>query len=154
MVSTQNAHSAPTMVPTAPDSIPAQRAPKTEAPWREADEIRYRNYEALRQRLRDKEGRDLPERGALQRFAAYVDIPYKYVGHIEHKRKKIGRQIAAKLEAAFNLPPGWLDVDRAAGTLVMDEDAREFAETAMRLYLKDRPGVRAALMRYMETKLR
>jgi hypothetical protein len=142
----------PTLADDAAPTTPTPATPvgktATGTEWREADEIRYRNYQALRQRLREHEGDELVDRGSLMRFAEYVGLPYKYVGHIENRRKPIGRKSAEKLEKAFGLPPGWMDVDRAAGTLVMDDEARRFAELAMRLYLSDRTGVMTALMEY------
>jgi plasmid maintenance system antidote protein VapI len=116
-------------------------------------DIRYRNYLELRKRLREIERDEFPERGALTRFADKIGMPPRYVSHIHNKRKTIGHLIARRIEAAFDLPNGWLDVDHAAGSLIMDPAAREFSALAIRLYLRDPAGVRQALMRYMEARL-
>lgn len=148
-------------VSTAISPIPADSAAETDGDdlstqdnggitWRDIDEIRHANYLALRAKYRADEGPNLPDRGALQRFSDYVGVASRYVGHLERKKKRIGRKMANRFEEVFNLEPGWMDVDRRDATIPMDPDAREFAELAMRLYLHDRNGVKSALLRYME----
>lgn len=80
----------------------------------------------------------LPEHGSMQQFADYVGIQARYIGHIERKMKRIGRNVGVQLETVFGPDAGWLDVDWQNGTLAFDPDARDFAELAMRLSLKDR----------------
>jgi hypothetical protein len=115
--------------------------------------IRQRNYLELRKRHREEEGSSFPERGSMTRFATKVDLTPRYLSHIHNGRKQIGHAVARKMEAAFGLPNGWLDVDHASGSLTMDPAAREFSALAMRLYLNDPEGVKQALSRYMESKI-
>lgn len=123
--------------------------------WRAIDDIRHRNFMALRARFAqlDADHGNAGVPGEMKRFAEYAGLAPKYVGHLEHKRRPIGRGTCKALETAFNLPPGWMDIDRGEGVLVMDDDARAFAQLAMRLFLHDRDGVRHALMEYMERRM-
>lgn len=145
---------------SAPDDAGAEqpaakkkRVPPEYAKRMPIHDIRQRNYLALRARLREIENYAYSEHGSLARFAARCDISPHYLTHVNVLRKVIGSACAAKMEEGFGLPKGWMDVDHAAGAVVMDPQARDFAALAMRLYLRDPEGVRAALTDYMEKKL-
>ena len=56
-----------------------------------------RNFKAL-----------LKEVGNTKDFAKKVGIHLTYVSLITREKRKIGPVIAAKIETAFNKPPGWI----------------------------------------------
>jgi hypothetical protein len=122
---------------------------KSQIAWRESDDIRHKNFMVLRERFRQMEGPGMPDRGALQRFADFVEIDARYISNVERKLKRIGRRMAHTFEAKFELPAGWLDVDHGEGVIPVDPEAREFAQLAMTLYLENRSGVTNALLKYM-----
>ena len=134
-------------------ALKPKRKPQVMKPPRPVHDIRFKNYQALRAKFRADEPADCEDRGALVRFADYMKIESKYLSHIDHRRKPIGNNIAIKLEDKFGLTRGWLDIDHGDGTLVMDAETREFANLVMRLFLRDRDGVRSVVMGYMEQRL-
>lgn len=116
--------------------------------------IRQANYLTLRKQFRKQEDAEgIPERGELTRFGALVGISPRYLSHINTERKHIGHAMARKFELAFKLPHGWMDLDHLGGAIHMDSRAKEFGALAMRLYMEDPEGTRAALMGYMEEKM-
>ena len=116
--------------------------------------IRFANYEELRKRFRQMEDEQgIPERGELNRFGKLTGISAPYLSHINCRRKEIGHQTARQLEEAFNLEHGWMDTDHIGGAIPMDARAKDFGNLAMRLYMADPEGTRAALMEYMEKKI-
>lgn len=74
-------------------------------------QIRFNNFTELKNRFRLKEDAlGIPAYGELNRFGEFVGISAKYLSHLNARRKQIGHHGARKLESAFDLPVGWLDV--------------------------------------------
>jgi hypothetical protein len=103
--------------------------------------IRARNYLSLFEQFKNtliaESGRDY---GALDKFGKKVGITARYLTHINARRKRIGDESCRKIEAAFGLPSGWMDVshitDKSKGMPQDDKESR-FVATALKCFRAD-----------------
>lgn len=113
-----------------------------------------RNYAELMRRFRERGlDRGEPERGSLSRFGKHAGVSPRYLSHVNNGRKHLGDESCRKIEAAFGLPPGWMDHDHVVGAVPDSQPEREFLELALRLFRESPVDAQAALLRYMADRL-
>ncbi len=73
-------------------------------------EIRLLNLNNLLTKFQN-ERPELPNHGILTKFAEFTNQSPRYLSHIWNGRKNVGAALARKIESAFQLTEGWMDVE-------------------------------------------
>lgn len=112
------------------------------------NEIRMGNYKALINKFQARaDQRGLANHGLLKRFGEFSGLSPKYMSHINHNRKNIGGVIARKLEAAFDMPHGWLDNIHENETRGEFGDEQKFMQALLlRAYRANQVETKVALL--------
>jgi transcriptional regulator with XRE-family HTH domain len=96
--------------------------------------IRYENFmELLRRYQADRGGK---ERGMLLDFSQLVGVSSRQLSHLKCKNRPVGTATARRIEAACNLPLGWMDVLHTASEPSTDAE-RAFLDACLQAYRDD-----------------
>lgn len=92
-----------------------------------------------------------PERGMLRRFSERAGISSPiFASNLTNGSKRMGNEVARKIEEAMGLEMGWMDQDHTNDASEMSEDDLAFRDSVMAMYRQAPEASRAAVLRVLQ----
>ncbi len=95
--------------------------------------IRYTNFRALFGRYK-AEHPHIPEHGSVKKFSEFIGISERQVSFLRTRSRNIGPATARRIEDAFGLQHGWMDVRHDSQTEPKTLSEQRFIEAMLAIY--------------------